>query len=165
MKRGFTCLVAVVLGATCLAPAAEQRRPATTRAGDTMTFANAITFFQNSLRHQPVRVNKRCAVFYEGEWESGNIYRHSVIVVENADEDVEITVMTTDDSGVQWLREFIDSPMFEARETEQLFQLLQRGPGTHRAKVGRYRVEVDHWKPKHHLIIVFSFTPNARASR
>ncbi|MEO5719124.1 MAG: hypothetical protein ABIR29_11190, partial [Chthoniobacterales bacterium] len=57
------------------------------------------------------------------------------ILIENADEDLEITFMMSGDEGMNWVNEFFDSPFFERSETESLFQLLNNGHGTRRAKV------------------------------
>ena len=60
------------------------------------------------------------AMFTEGEWKTRNAYNHSLIFLENADEDVEITFVMSDDEGMNWVNEFMDSPLFERSETESL---------------------------------------------
>ncbi len=127
-----------------------------------LTFGNVTSFFQDALRRAPLKVYKRCSIFSEGEWTNANWYNHSVIVVEKADEDVEVTFIMTGDEGMNWVNEFLDSPFFQRSETESLFQLLNNGHGTRRAKVGRFAVELSRWQPRHHEIVVLSLTPRKR---
>ena len=126
-----------------------------------LTFTNAVAFFREALRRRPVKVDQRTAIFAEGEWKNADVYNHSVIVVENADEDVEITFIMTGDEGMNWVNEFIDSAFFTQRETESLFGLLNRGLGTRKATIGRFRVELSRWEPRHHEIVVVSLTRSA----
>ena len=62
-----------------------------------LTFANVRSFFSDTLRIRPTEVQKRCAIFYEGEWQNANTYNYCVIIVENSDEDLQVTFYLTDD--------------------------------------------------------------------
>lgn len=139
--------------------AAPQQQPRESRQLKPLTFTNAVAFFREALRRRPVKVDKRTAIFAEGEWKNANVYNHSVIVVENADEDVEITFIMTGDEGMNWVNEFIDSRFFSQAETEALFGLSNRGLGTRRANIGRFGVELSRWEPRHHEIVVISVQP------
>ena len=127
-----------------------------------LTFTNVISFFQEALRRPPMTVDQRTAIFAEGEWKNANIYNHSAIFVENADDDVEITYVMSGDEGMNWVNEFLDSHFFVKSETESLFGLLNSGSGTHSANVGRFRVELSRWQPRHHEIVVLSLRPRRR---
>ena len=48
----------------------------------------------------------RCAIFFEGEWKSANVYNYGVIMVENSDEDIQITFYLTDAHEMNWVTEF-----------------------------------------------------------
>jgi hypothetical protein len=87
------------------------------------------------------------------------MYNHSLIMVENEDEDVEVTFVMTGDEGMNWVNEFFDSPFFERGETERFFQMLGSARGTKRANVGRFAIELSRWQPRHHEIVVISLTP------
>lgn len=127
-----------------------------------LTFVNATGFFGEALGRSALKVDPRCAIFAEGEWKNANVYNHSVIIVENADEDLEITFVMTGDEGMNWVNEFFDSRFFTLREKQDLFGLLNGGLGTRRRTVGRFRVELSRWEPRHHEIVVISLTPRGR---
>ena len=60
-----------------------------------LTYANVISFFKET-NLRPTEVQKRCTVFFEGEWRSANVYDYCLIIVENSDEDVQVTFYLTE---------------------------------------------------------------------
>jgi hypothetical protein len=130
-----------------------------------LTFADVRSFFSDTLRIRPTEVQKRCVIFYEGEWQNPNTYNYCVIIVENSDEDLQVTYYLTDDREMNWVNEFLDSPFFTRSETEKLFRLLNQKRHVRAERIGRFRADVSHWEPRHAEIIVFSFTPARRAVR
>ena len=157
----ITCAVAVIM-LFALQDVMAAPKPRDVARQKPLTFTNAISFFREALGRPPLKVDQRTAIFAEGEWKNANIYNHSAIIVENADDDVEITYVMSGDEGMNWVNEFFDSHFFDQRETESLFALLNRGPGTHKANVGRFRVELSRWEPRHHVIVVLSLRPRRR---
>jgi hypothetical protein len=156
-------LKAIILVCLCLltgsfiasgAPAAKSANSATTP----LTFANAVSFFK-AARFRATEVQPRCAIFFEGEWKSANVYNYGVIMVENSDEDIQITFYLTDAHEMNWVTEFLDSQFFSRDETEKLFQLMNARSDVRGQNVGRFRVDFHHWQPRHADILVFSFTP------
>ena len=105
------------------------------------------------------QVQKRCTVFFEGEWKNADAYAYALIVVENSDEDVQVTFYITDAHEMNWVTEFLDSPFFVRSETEQLFDLMNARQQIRGKKIGRFLVDYHQWKPRHAEIVVFSFTP------
>ncbi len=124
-----------------------------------LTFANVRSFFSDTLHIRPTEVQKRCVIFYEGEWLNSRTYNYSVIIVENSDEDLQVTFYLTDDREMNWVHEFIDSAFFTRPEKESLFRLLYQKQNTRGERVGRFRVDVSHWEPRHAEIIVLGFNP------
>jgi len=129
-----------------------------------LTFENVTSFFSDTLHIRPTEVQKRCVIFYEGEWKNAKTYNYCVILVENSDEDLQVTYYITDDREMNWVTELIDSPFFTRGETENLFQLLYQKRNARGEKVDRFRVDVSRWTPRHAEIIVLSFTPLRRSS-
>lgn len=128
-----------------------------------LTYSNIVSHFKNAgLR--TTEVQKRCTIFFEGEWKTADVYNYLVIIVENSDEDVQVTFYFTDAHEMNWVTEFLDAPFFTNAETQKLFSLINGHAPKQIENIGRYRVEFHHWKPKHADILVFSFTP-ARPSR
>ena len=153
-------LLSAVLCGASPTPVAQAQRTTTAKSTSTeqLNYQNVVSFFRESLKERPLKVHQRCAVFFEGEYTSSNIYSHSVIIIENSDEDLEITFYISDDRGMFWISEFIDSAFFNSRETQSLFQLLHQTGGDRTVRVGRFRLELTRAEPHHAKIIVFSFT-------
>jgi hypothetical protein len=123
-----------------------------------LTYPNVVSFFK-SAQLRPTEVQKRCTIFFEGEWKNANIYNYCVIMVENSDQDIQITFYLTDAHEMNWVTEFLDGPFFVREETERLFGLVNADRNVRGERVGRFRVDFHHWQPKHAEILVFSFTP------
>lgn len=158
--RNFICvLLALTIPASYAAPRERARASAQLRP---LTFANAVAFFHEALGRSPLSSDSRVAVFAEGEWKNRDVYNHSLIFIENADEDVEITYIMSGDEGMNWVTEFFDSPFFSRAETESLFDVLQNVRGSRHVSIGRFNVELDRWQPHHHEIVVISLTPRKR---
>ena len=157
MKR----LIFVCLTTLAFAPALDAASPPSPQP---LTFANVRSFFSDTLHIRPAEVQKRCIIFYEGEWLNSRTYNYSIIIVENSDEDLQVTFYLTDDSEMNWVNEFIDSAFFTRPEKESLFRLLYQKHNTRGERVGRFRVDLSHWEPRHAEIIVLGFTPLRRRS-
>lgn len=123
-----------------------------------LTYANVIAHFK-AAELKAIEVQKRCTIFFEGEWKSAGIYDYAVIVVENSDQDIQVTFYLTDAHEMNWITEFLDAPFFARGETDKLFDLMNSDRDRRDEQVGRFRVDFHHWKPRHAEIIVFSFTP------
>lgn len=147
----------LLAGALCSAGLAAPQTKSRTQT-QPLTFENVTRFFHEALGRAPVEVEKRCVVFVEGEWKNANVYNHSLVMVENADVDIQVTFIMTGDEGLNWVNEFFDSPFFERTETETLFSLLGTARGTKRINVGRFAVELNRWQPRHHEIVAISLT-------
>jgi hypothetical protein len=151
------CLVALVsIGSSAAAQDPKTKSPIA--AEKPLTYANVVSSFK-SAGLRTTEVQKRCTIFFEGEWTNANIYNYCVIMVENDDEDIQVTFYLTDAHEMNWVTEFIDSPFFTADEKQALFTRLNRNKNTRAEKIGRFKVDVNQWNPRHADIIVFSFTP------
>jgi hypothetical protein len=63
---------------------------------------------------------------------------------------------------MNWVTELMDSAFFTRAETEHLFRLLDRKRNTPGEKVGRFRIDVSRWAPRHAEIIVLASPRGAR---
>ena len=151
----FICL-SLITGSFIASGAAAAR--STTSTTTPLTFANAIAFFK-AAKFRATEVQPRCAIFFEGEWKNSNVYNYCVIMVENSDQDIQVTFYLTDAHEMNWVTEFLDSQFFSRNETEQLFGLMNAGKDVRRQNIGRFRVDFHHWQPRHANLLVFSFTP------
>lgn len=146
-------VVAFVGRAVAAEPVSRKPENTTTKP---LTYANVVSFFKEA-RLRPTEVQKRCTVFFEGEWKGANSYNYCLVIVENSDEDVQVTFYLTDAHEMNWVTEFVDGPFFTRNETQRLFDLINSRLDTGRKQVGRFRVEFHRWEPRHAQILVFSF--------
>jgi hypothetical protein len=123
-----------------------------------LTYNNIVSHFK-AAGLRTTEVQKRCTIFFEGEWTNPDVYSYALIIIENSDEDVQVTFYFTDAHEMNWVTEFLDAPFFTNLETQRLFGLVNAHKESATTNAGRYRVEFHHWEPKHAEILVFSFIP------
>ena len=124
-----------------------------------LTYQNVVAHFK-AAKFRTTEVQKRCTIFFEGEWKNANVYDYCLIIVENSDEDFQVTFYLTGANEMNWITEFLDAPFFARSETEKLFGLMNTGREAREKRIGRFRVDYHHWQPRHAEIYVFSFMPN-----
>ena len=123
-----------------------------------LTYANVVSHFK-AAHLRVTEVQKRCTIFFEGEFKSADVYNYGIIIVENSDEDLQVTFYLTDAHEMNWITEFLDASFFARGETEKLFALINSEHDLRAQKIGRFRVDFHRWEPRHAQIVVFSFTP------
>jgi hypothetical protein len=160
MKHRITIALAtiVLVSPAFAAQPAKPRTKSETTNVQPLTYANVVSHFK-AAQLRTTEVQKRCTIFFEGEWKSADVYNYGLIIVENSDEDVQVTFYLTDAHELNWVTEFLDAPFFAQSETQDLFSLINSEREVRGEKVGRFRVDFHRWKPRHAQILVFSFTP------
>ena len=160
-----TIISTLLCGVTCLllnhfaAFAGEKAKGAPRSAAkQPFSYANVVSSFKEA-HLRATEVQPRCTIFFEGEWKNQSAYDYCVIMVENSDQDVQVTFYLTDAHEMNWVTEFLDSQFFNGDETEKLFHLVNTRTDARGQNVGRYRVDFHHWQPRHAELLVFSFTP------
>jgi hypothetical protein len=146
------------IGSAFAAQPSKSKSPPETVNPQPLTYANVVSHFK-AAHLRVTEVQKRCTIFFEGEWKNANIYDYCVIMVENSDEDIQVTFYLTDAHEMNWVTEFLDGPFFVRDETEKLFGIVNSDRAIRGQKVGRFRVDFHRWEPRHAQILVFSFTP------
>ena len=152
-------VIALFLLNGSVAFSAERAKSAPRSTGtQSFTYANVVSSFKEA-HLRATEVQPRCTIFFEGKWKNASVYDYCVIMVENSDQDVQVTFYLTDAHEMNWITEFLDAPFFAQSETQKLFRLMNSGRDVRREKVGRFHVDFHHWQPRHAEIFVFSFTP------
>ncbi len=148
----------LALGSAAAAPCTSESSTVKETPGRTesLTYENVVSFFRET-HLKTTEVQKRCTVFFEGEWKNRNVYSYCLILVEKSDEDIQLTFYLTDAQELNWVNEFIDGPFFVPTEKRQLFDLMNSGRDRRRRPVGRFLVDFHKWQPRHAQILVFSF--------
>ena len=158
--RLTTSILAVILSIANVIAVQSPQPKAQSKAAKVqpLTYANIVSEFK-AAGLRVTEVQKRCTIFFEGKWKNANTYDYCVIMVENSDEDVQVTFYLTDAHEMNWVTEFLDAPFFAQSETQKLFGLINSGHDIRRERIGRFRVDFNRWQPRHAEILVFSFTP------
>jgi hypothetical protein len=157
--KSLITIIALLAGSSLLAAPTKQKQPAANV--KPLTFENVVSFFKEA-HLRPTEVQKRCVIFFEGEWKNADSYSYCVILVENSDEDIQVTFYLTDAHEMNWVSEFLDAPFFAPGETGELFGLINSRHDVRGEKIGRFRVDFHRWQPRHAQILVFSFTRTQR---
>jgi hypothetical protein len=156
-------LASILLASSGVAAAPAKTKPGLANA-QPFTYTNVVSFFK-SAHLRATEVQKRCTVLFEGEWKNADIYNYCLIIVENSDEDVQVTFYLTHAHEMNWVTEFLDAPFFARDETQKLFTPINSRRDARGERLGRFRVDFHRWQPKHAEIIVFSFTPLQNVAR
>lgn len=140
MKHGTIIGIAVILivvasNASAVQPARAKAKPQTASI-QPLTYGNVIAHFK-AAGLRATEVQKRCSIFFEGEWKNASIYDYCVIMVENSGEDVQVTFYLTDAHEMNWVTELLDAPFFAQSETQKLFALMNSGHDIRGEKIGR----------------------------
>src|SRR4029077_4440178 len=120
MKTWLTIIAFLVSSTLLAAPTKQQEAAANLKP---LTCQNVVSFFKQA-HLRPTEVQKRCTIFFEGEWTSADIYSYCVILVENSDEDIQVTLSLTDRQEMNWVTKLFEAPFFTRAETEKLFALV-----------------------------------------
>ena len=160
-RRIVSLLLATLAGVASGAGSEKPKTIANDAIPQKLSYANIVSHFK-AAGLRATEVQPRCTIFFEGEWQSASVYNYGLIIVENSDEDVQVTFYLTDAHEMIWTTEFLDAPFFTSDETAKLFDVLYSGGEVCDRKVGRFRVDFHRWQPKHAEILVFSFTPVGR---
>jgi hypothetical protein len=159
-----SCIIALLLLNGPVAFSAERAKsPPRSAATQSFTYANVVSSFKQA-HLRATEVQPRCTIFFEGEWTNANVYDYCVIMVENSDQDIQVTFYLTDAHEMNWATEFLDAPFFAQAETQKLFDLINSERDVRGRKIGRFRVDFHRWQPRHAEILVFSFTPLRKSS-
>ena|SRR5438552_9548832 len=134
MKSWLT-IIALLAGSALLAAPPKQKEAAAKL--KTLTFDNVVSFFKQA-HLRPTEVQKRCTIFFEEEWKKAEIYSYCIILVENSDEDIQVTFYLADAHEMNWVSEFLDAPFFAQVETEKLFDLINCGRDVRAKKSGAF---------------------------
>src|SRR5581483_3223450 len=158
------CLITLFcLNGLAASGAERAKRAPRSPATQPFTYANVVSSFKEA-HLRATEVQPRCTIFFEGEWKNPNVYDYCVIMVENSDQDIQVTFYLTDAHEMNWVTEFLDAPFFAQAETKKLFDLMNSERDVRGQNVGRFRVDFHRWQPRHAEILVFTFTPLRKAS-
>jgi hypothetical protein len=140
MKMRTTLALAAAGGMLFLAPlaydpAGEQTRGETKvpvdrlpRGLNSLPFSvgQFLGYFNEAFGKRPFKVGDKNFVYTDRE----NPDEVAIITVSDLKASLGVVLLATGDDGVNYIREFFEAPFFLRQESEQLYILLDRGPGT-----------------------------------
>jgi hypothetical protein len=93
--------VSLIVMAGNASPVQQAKPKPQARSIQPFTYGNVVAHLK-AAGLRATEVQKRCTIFFEGEWTNANIYNYCVIMVENSDEDVQVTFYLTDAHEMNW---------------------------------------------------------------
>lgn len=142
----LVCFAGAAFAANRTEPDSRKASPQPTRQ---LSYENTIGFFKETLKERPLKGASALVQFSLKASIRVQTSTATVIILENSDEDLEITFYISDDRGMFWISEFIESGFFNRSETQSLFALLHSSSGDRMTRVGRYHVELTRAEPHH----------------
>jgi hypothetical protein len=119
------------------------------------SFQQALSCLDDAFQKPGYKIQDNIYVFIQGSGSDQPI----VMAISAMGPKIAVTVTTTGDWGVNYMREFFESPFFFESETEQLYALLNVGPGVRSATLGRFQVKIDVFETREWIVIRAEFSP------
>jgi hypothetical protein len=82
-----------------------------------------------------------------------------IITVTELQTSLGVVLFATGDYGVKYLREFFEAPFFLRAETEQLYKLLERGPGIRSVSLERFTMQMSIAAVEGWIVVAIEFSP------
>jgi hypothetical protein len=119
------------------------------------SFQQVLRCLDDAFQKPGYKIQDNIYVFIQGSGTDEPI----VMTVSAMGPKIAVTVTTTGDWGVNYIREFFEAPFFFQSETEQLYALLNAGAGARSATLGRFQVKMDVLETREWIVIRSEFSP------
>jgi hypothetical protein len=107
---------------------------------------------------QPFKIDHKSFVYTDRE----NPDEVAIITVSDFEASLGVVLLATGDYGVNYIREFFEAPFFLRPESEQLYILLDRGPGIRSVALERFNVQMRISEAGIWLVVALEFSPSER---
>ena len=97
-----------------------------------------LDYFNEAFGIRPFKIDDQSFVYTDRE----NPDEVAMVTVSSFEASLEVVLLATGDYGVNYLREFFEAPFFLRPESEQLYMLLDRGPGIRSVALERFNVQM-----------------------
>ena len=146
-------------------PAGEQA-PAETRVSvdhsplrlHTLPFSvgQVLDYFNEAFGKRPFKIDDKSFVYTDRE----NPDEVVTITVSEFEASLGVVLLATGDYGVNYIREFFEAPFFLRPEIEQLYMLLDRGPGIRSVALERFNVQMRISEAGRWFVVALEFSPS-----
>jgi hypothetical protein len=115
-----------------------------------------LDYFNEAFGKRPFKIDDKSFVYMD----RGNPDEVAIITVSGLEESLGVVLLATGDYGVNYIREFFEAPFFLSTESEQLYMLLDRGPGIHSVALERLNLQMRISEAGRWLVIAVEFSPS-----
>ena len=115
-----------------------------------------LDYFNEAFGKRPFKIDDKSFVYMD----RGNPDEVAIITVSDLEARLGVVLLATGDYGVNYLREFFEAPFFKRPESEQLYMLLDGGPGIRSVALERFNVQMRISEAGRWLVVALEFSPS-----
>ena len=115
-----------------------------------------LDYFNEAFGKRPFKIDGESFVYTDRD----NPDEVVIITVSGLEASLGVVLLATGDYGVNYMREFFEAPFFSRPESEQLYILLNRGPGIRSAALERFNVQIRIFEVGRWLVVALEFSPS-----
>ena len=115
-----------------------------------------LDYFNEAFGKRPFKTDHKSFVYTDRE----NPDEVAIITVSDLESRLGVALFATGDYGVNYIREFFKAPFFLRRESEQLYTLLEGGPGIRSFALERFNVQMSISEAGRWLVVALEFRPS-----
>ncbi len=120
------------------------------------SLAQILDYFNEAFGKRPFKTGHKSFVYTDRE----NPDEVAIITVSNLESRLGVALLATGDYGVNYIREFFEASFFLRPESEQLYMLLEGGPGIRSFALERFSVQISISESGRWLVVALEFRPS-----
>ena len=115
-----------------------------------------LDYFNEAFGMRPFKIDDQSFVYTD----RGNPDEVAMVTVSGFEASLEVVLLATGDYGLNYIREFFEAPFFLRPESEQLYMLLDSGPGIRSVPLERFNVQMRISEAGRWLVVAVEFSPS-----
>lgn len=115
-----------------------------------------LDYFNEAFRIRPFRIEDKSFVYADRQ----NPDEVVIMTVSDLEASLGVVLLATGDYGMNYIREFFEAPFFLGQESEQLYALLDAGPGIRSVALERSNVQMRISEVGRWLVVALEFSPS-----
>jgi hypothetical protein len=119
------------------------------------SFARVLAYFNKVFGERPSKSDAGSYAYIDLD----NPDEVVIITVTELQTSLGVVLLATGDYGVNYIREFFEAPFFLRAETEQLYKLLERGPGIRSVSLERFTMQMSIAAVEGWIVVAIEFSP------
>ena len=114
-----------------------------------------LDYFTEAFGKGPFKIEGKSFVYKDRE----NPDEVVIIIVSDLGGGTSVVLLATGGYGVNYIREFFEAPFFLREETEQLYKLLDSGPGIRSVTLERFNIQMGITAAESWVVVAIEFSP------